>query len=41
MNVTLIGYGNAQTSGNRVTCQHGSGECNALMVRFLQNTFLA
>ena len=34
MNVTLIGYGNAQTSynGKRVTCQHGSGECNALMV---------
>ena len=34
MNVTLIGYGNAQTSynGKRVTCQHGTGECNALMV---------
>ena len=34
MNVTLIGYGNAQTSynGKRVTCQHGAGECNALMV---------
>ena len=30
--MTLIGYGNAQTHGKRVSCQHGTGECNALMV---------
>lgn len=32
LNMTLIGYGNAQTSGSRVSCQHGSGECQALEV---------
>jgi interferon gamma-inducible protein 30 len=30
MNVTLVGYGNANTQGGKTQCQHGPQECQAL-----------
>jgi len=32
LNLNMLPYGNAQSSGGQVTCQHGTSECNLNMV---------